>query len=165
MDRDESFMEIALGLARQALCESEVPVGAVVVADGRVVGRGWNRPIGLSDPTAHAEILALREAAAEAGNYRLPGSVLYSTVEPCPMCLGAIFHARVGRLVYGAQDPKIGATGRVSRFRELGADISHHVEIRGGVQATRAADLLLEFFRQRRSPAGISGCGEVPKWS
>jgi tRNA(adenine34) deaminase len=166
MDRDEAFMGIALDLARQALLESEVPVGAVLVVDGKIVGRGRNRPIGLADPSAHAEILALREAAAAAGNYRLPGSVLYSTVEPCLMCLGAIFHARVGRLVYGASDPKVGATSRVSGLRELGADISHHVEIEGGIQADRSAELLLEFFRGRRSPAvAVGGYGEVPKWS
>jgi tRNA(adenine34) deaminase len=153
MDRDERFMETALDLARQALLEAEVPVGAVVVSQGRVIGRGWNRPIGLSDPTAHAEIQALREAASSTGNYRLPGTTLYTTVEPCLMCLGAAFHARVARLVYGASDPKVGATDRVSEFRELGADISHHVQIRGGVSADAAAELLLQFFRRRRSSA------------
>jgi tRNA(adenine34) deaminase len=148
---DQRFMGLALELARASLQEGEVPVGALLVVDGRVVGRGRNRPIALSDPTAHAEIQALRDAGAKLGNYRLPGAVLYSTVEPCLMCLGAMLHARIGRLVYGAADPKIGAVARLRELRDSDTRFSHDIETLGGILAGPAARLLLDFFEERRS--------------
>ena len=149
MDRDESFMEIALDLARQALRESEVPVGAVVVADGRVVGRGWNRPIGLSDPTAHAELLAIREAGRTLGAKRLTRADLYVTLEPCPMCAQAISFARLRRLYFGAYDPKGGGVEHGPRI--FAQPTCHHrPEVVGGIDERRCAALLEDFFRRRR---------------
>ena len=147
---DEAFMREALMLARQAAESGEVPVGAVVVRDGRVIGRGYNRPVSKSDPTAHAEIVALREAGAATGNYRLAGCTLYVTIEPCAMCAGAIMHARIGRLVYGAADPKAGACGSVV---DLFADdrLNHHATVAGGVLAEAAGKLLQDFFAARRA--------------
>ena len=147
---DEAFMQQALRLARRAENEGEVPVGAVVVIDGEVVGEGWNRPIGSQDPTAHAEIVALRQAAANLGNYRLPGATLYVTLEPCVMCAGAIVHARVAEVVFGASDPRAGAAG--SRFDLLPSDgrFNHATQCRGGVLADQCGDLLRAFFRARR---------------
>ncbi len=143
-------MDAALRLARGAGRKGEVPVGAVVVSGGRIAGRGANRPIGASDPTAHAEITALRRAARAAGNYRLAGATLYVTLEPCLMCLGAMVHARVNRLVFGARDPKIGSTSLMKRALP---GLNHRFEIRGGVRGEECAALLREFFRRRRRPA------------
>lgn len=145
----EHFMREALALAAHAASAGEVPVGAVVVRDGKVVGRGFNRPISSSDPTAHAEIVALREAALAAGNYRLTGCDLYVTLEPCAMCAGAIQHARIARLVYGAADSKTGACGSViDLFAE--ARLNHHASVTGGVLADQSAALLQGFFACRR---------------
>jgi tRNA(adenine34) deaminase len=153
-------MRRALALARRAEAEGEVPVGAVLVRDGEAIGEGWNRPIASQDPTAHAEILALREAALRVGNYRLPGSTLYVTLEPCVMCAGAIVHARVARLVFGAADPKGGAAG--GRFDLLPSDqrFNHRTACDGGLLAEECAELLRAFFRRRRKPgAGAETCG------
>lgn len=139
----------ALQLARQAEEAGEVPVGAVVVHDGQVIGRGSNAPISETDPTAHAEIEALREAARIVGNYRLPQTTLYVTLEPCPMCAGAMVHARVDRLVYGCADPRSGAAGSV--FDITGSDhLNHRVEVTGGVREEECRGLLQAFFRARR---------------
>jgi tRNA(adenine34) deaminase len=148
---DEGFMREALSLARLAAASGEVPVGAVVVRDEAVVGRGYNRPISGRDPTAHAEVIALREAAERLDNYRLTDCSLYVTLEPCPMCAGAIMHARIGRLVYGTADPKSGACGSVvNLFAEK--RLNHHATVTGGVLAEEAARLLQEFFAARRMP-------------
>ena len=150
---DEIFMHEALSLARLAAASGEVPVGAVVVKDGAVVGRGYNRPISGRDPTAHAEIIALREAAERLDNYRLTDCSLYVTLEPCPMCAGAIMHARIGRLLYGTADPKSGACGSVvNLFSEK--RLNHHATVTGGVLAEEAARLLQDFFAARRMPQG-----------
>ena len=164
---DERFMRQALEEARRAGRRGEVPVGAVVVLDDEVVGRGANAPIERSDPTAHAEILALREAAGRMGNYRLPEATLYCTVEPCLMCLGAALHARVGRVVYGAADPKVSATAALEALRGGGAGFNHRFEVRAGVLAGEAAALLAAFFRERRGreETEVHAIGEVPKWS
>ncbi len=146
---DERWMVEALALARQAAAAGEVPVGAVLVRAGEVLGSGWNRPIASSDPSAHAEILALRGAARRAGNYRLPGTTLYTTLEPCAMCAGALVHARVQRLVYAAADPRAGAAGSV--LDVLGsAALNHRVQVSGGILAERSRELLQGFFRERR---------------
>ncbi len=147
---DERWMRRALERAEEAAAAGEVPVGAVVVRDGEVIGEGANGPIAAADPTAHAEIRALRSAAAREGNYRLPGTTLYVTLEPCPMCAGAIVHARVARLVFGAADPKTGACGGAL---DLIHDPSHNhrVAVTGGVLAAEAAELLRSFFRRRRA--------------
>jgi tRNA(adenine34) deaminase len=146
---DEIFMRMAMDLAGEAARLGEVPVGAVVVREKQVVGRGFNAPIRTHDPSAHAEMAALRDAAARLGNYRLPGCSLYVTLEPCVMCTGAIQHARVARLVYGARDPKTGACGSVV---DLFADprLNHHTAVAGGVLADEAASLLQRFFASRR---------------
>ncbi len=147
--RDETFMRLALAEARKALAAGEVPVGAVVVRDGAVVASAHNGPVGLRDPSAHAEILALRRAAAAEGNYRLAGATLYVTIEPCLMCAGALIHARVSRLVFGAADPKGGAV--VSLYRALeDARLNHRVEVEGGVLAAECAEILSRFFREKR---------------
>jgi len=146
-------MRVALGLAEDSRARGEVPVGAVVTIGDEVVGRGRNSPIERADPTAHAEILALREAASRNGNYRLPGATLYCTVEPCLMCLGAMIHARIDRLVFAAHDPKVSATTRLDSLRELGAVFNHDIEIEGGVLADEASAQLVAFFRQRRAGA------------
>ncbi len=146
---DESYLREALGLAQRAGQEGEAPVGAVVVAGGEVIGRGWNSPIGRNDPTAHAEIIALREAGAAGGNYRLEEATLYATLEPCVMCAGALVAARVRRLVFGARDLRFG--GVRSKFRLADSDLlNHRVEIVEGVLAAECTELLQEFFRQRR---------------
>ena len=146
---DSEFMGLALDLAREAGAAGEVPVGALVVMDGQVVGRGGNQPIGRHDPTAHAEIMALRDAATRRGNYRLPGSTLYVTLEPCAMCAGAIMHARMDRVVFGARDPKTGAAGSViDLFAET--RLNHHTAITGGVLADECGSLLSGFFAARR---------------
>jgi tRNA(adenine34) deaminase len=147
----ERHMRLALALARDARLAGEVPVGAVVVsADGDVIGRGCNASIGRTDPTAHAEVPALRDAALRTGNYRAPGATLYSTIEPCLMCLGAMLHARIGLLVYGAADARVGATDKLQRLRDVGADFNHRFEVRGGLLGQEAGELLLDFFRERR---------------
>ena len=146
---DARFMDLALEEADRAATAGEVPVGAVVVLDGRVIARGHNAPIAQRDPTAHAEIVALRAAARELGNYRLPGVTLYCTVEPCAMCCGAVVHARIARLVYGAADPKAGAVESLFRFLE-DARLNHHVEVTAGVRAAEGGSRLSEFFRTRR---------------
>ena len=134
---DEAYMRRALQLAKRAEGENEVPVGAVVVLDGKVIGEGWNRPIGASDPTAHAEIQALRAASQAAKNYRLTGATLYVTLEPCDMCVGAMFHARVGKVIFGAPDPK----------KQV---LKNKVEISGGVLASECGALLSGFFAAKR---------------
>ena len=146
---DELWMEEALRFAQRALQAGEVPVGAVVVHDGRIVGGGFNRNILDCDPTAHAEIIALREAGAAIGNHRLGGSDLFATIEPCAMCAGALVHARIRRLVFGADDPKAGAVHSAMRVLNH-PGLNHQVEVRGGVLAGRCADILQEFFRNRR---------------
>lgn len=143
-------MRLALTLANQAEAAGEVPVGAVVVRDGEVIGEGWNRPIGTHDPTAHAEIVALRAAAGLVGNYRLPGTTLYVTLEPCPMCAGAIIHARVDRVVFGANDPRAGAAGTVFDLLPSDDRFNHTVRCSGGVLAAESGELLRSFFRARR---------------
>ncbi len=146
---DADFMAQALQLARQAEEAGEVPVGAVVVHDGQIIGRGSNAPISETDPTAHAEIEALREAARLLGNYRLPETTLYVTLEPCPMCAGAMVHARVARLVYGCADPRSGAAGSVYDIA-ASAKLNHRLEVTGGVLEGESRELLQEFFRARR---------------
>jgi len=146
-------MRAALEEARRGLQEGEVPVGAVVVRDGAIVSRAHNAPIGLADPTAHAEVLALREASRKAGNYRLSGAALYVTVEPCPMCCGALLQARIARLVYGAADPKAGAVESLYRLLD-DRRFNHRVEAVGGVLGAECAALLREFFAAKRGPAG-----------
>ncbi len=149
-DDDASFMGLALAEARRAGAEGEVPVGAVVVLEGRVIGRGHNASVREGDPTAHAEIVALREAARAAGNYRLPGAAVYATVEPCPMCCGALLHARVARLVYGAPDPRAGAARSLYRLLE-DPRLNHQVTVAGGIRSAESAALLREFFEARRA--------------
>lgn len=149
MTNDKFWMHRALALARHAEAKGEVPVGALIVRDGECIGEGWNRPISDQDPTAHAEIIALREAARRCGNYRLPGTTLYVTLEPCVMCAGAIIHARVSRVVFGTPDPKAGAAGSV--FQILGANrLNNKVVITGEVLADECAEALRTFFRERR---------------
>ena len=149
-DSDAAFMREALALAREAAAVGEVPVGALVVSQGRVIGRGFNAPIASHDPTAHAEMQALRAAARVLGNYRLPGCVLYVTLEPCAMCVGAMLHARIARLIYGAADPKTGACGSViDLFAE--AKLNHHATVTPGVMAEECAVLLREFFAAKRA--------------
>jgi len=143
-------MRLALDEARRAEAAGEVPVGAVVVFDGRVVGRGFNQPIGAVDPTAHAEIVALRDAARGVGNYRLATAVMYVTIEPCLMCVGALVHARIGTLVFGAAEPKAGAVVSTTRALEL-PSLNHRVEVVGGVLEDDCRDLVQEFFRARRT--------------
>lgn len=148
-DADLGYMRRALELAQRAAGESEVPVGAVVVHEGRVVGEGWNRPIGASDATSHAETEAIRAACRTLGNYRIPGASLYVTLEPCVMCSGAIMHARIGRVVFGASDPKTGACGSVvNLFAE--PRLNHHATIEGGVLAEDSVAMLKSFFAGRR---------------
>jgi len=146
---DELFMEEALREARRAEALGEVPVGAVVVQDGNIVGRGCNRQVTNHDPTAHAEVQALREAGLVVGNYRLPDCDLYVTVEPCSMCAGAITHARIRRLVYGAEDPKAGAVHSMLQVLNH-PKLNHQVEVTSGILAARCMDLLQTFFRNRR---------------
>lgn len=146
---DELWMEEALRCAQRALEAGEVPVGAVVVCDGKVVGRGWNQNISDSDPTAHAEVRALREAGANLGNHRLGDCDLFATIEPCAMCAGALVHARVRRLVYGSDDPKAGAVHSVMQVLNH-PGLNHKIEVCGGVLAGRCSEILQEFFRSKR---------------
>jgi tRNA(adenine34) deaminase len=149
-EREEFFMREALALAREAGALGEVPVGAVIVLDGQIVGRGFNQPIVRHDPTAHAEVMALRDAAKNVANYRLPGCELYVTLEPCVMCTGAIFHARIARVVYGARDPKTGVAGSVLDLYSQ-ERLNHHAGVEGGVLAEECGGLLSVFFAARRA--------------
>lgn len=152
LECDVVFMREALIMAAKAATMGEVPVGAIIVKDGVIVGRGWNQPISGHDPSAHAEICALRDAAAYLGNYRLPGCELYVTLEPCTMCSGAIMHARISRLIFGAQDSKTGACGSVvDLFAE--SRLNHHCSVTGGLLSAEGAGLLSDFFVSRRSHA------------
>ncbi len=151
-EADITFMRAAMVEAKRAETLGEVPVGAVLVVNGEIVGRGYNQPITRNDPSAHAEIMCLRDAALRLGNYRLPGSTLYVTLEPCAMCSGAIMHARVERIVFGAPDPKTGAVGSVvNLFAE--ERLNHHATVEGGVLAEECGALLSAFFAARRGKA------------
>jgi tRNA(adenine34) deaminase len=158
---DEFFMREALSLARSAECLGEVPVGAVVVCAGQIIGRGFNSPIGSSDPSAHAEIAALRDAAENRGNYRLPGCELFVTLEPCVMCAGAILNARISRVVYGARDLKTGAHGSVVDLFVI-ERLNHHTDVVGGVLAEECGQLLSNFFAglrfsEKRATNSVTG--------
>lgn len=146
---DQEYMQMALALAAEASAAGEVPVGALVVKDGVIVGRGFNAPISTHDPSAHAEIRAMRDAAQQLGNYRLVGCTLYVTLEPCAMCAGAIQHARIARVVYGASDPKTGACGSVINLMEE-KRLNHHATVEGGVMAQECGHVLSAFFAARR---------------
>ena len=146
---DASFMAAALALAEHAAREGEVPVGAVLTLDGKIIGEGWNQPIQRHDPTAHAEIVALKSGAARLGNYRLEGCTLYVTLEPCAMCMGALINARVARLVFGALDPKAGACGSILDLSRTAA-LTHRLDVFGGVLNEESAALLRSFFAARR---------------
>ena len=148
-ETNTEYMQLALDLARQAAKNGEVPVGAIIVKNGVIIGRGSNAPIGLHDPTAHAEIIAMRIAAAHLGNYRLVDCTLYVTLQPCAMCSGAMQHARIKKLVYGASDPKTGACGSVINLMAE-TKLNHHCEVVGGVLAEECGAVLSEFFKQRR---------------
>lgn len=151
-DNDDRFMKRAIAMAQCAEREGEVPAGAVIVDDeGAVVAEAFNRSIGMSDPSAHAEMLAIREAGARGGNYRLLNMTLYATVEPCVMCMGAIIHARLKRVVFGVYDPKWGAAGSLFDFTEKGV-FNHFVEVTSGVRESECRQLLVDFFRHRRTP-------------
>jgi tRNA(Arg) A34 adenosine deaminase TadA len=151
---DETWMNEALLLARRAGEEQEVPVGAVIVREGNIIGRGWNRNIGLHDPSAHAEIMAMREAGVALGNHRLTACTLYVTLEPCMMCAGAMIHARLDRIVYGASDPKTGAAG--GKFDLLSDLVHNHAPlVDGGCLADECSTLLKDFFRQRRRSGNV----------
>ena len=155
---DQAFMQLALEQAQHAWRLGEVPVGAVVVKDGAVIATGFNHPIGLPDPTAHAEINALRAAAQKLGNYRLPGCELYVTLEPCMMCSGAMMHARLARVVYAAPDPKTGVCGSVLNLFEQ-ERLNHHTDVVGGVMAEEASAMLKAFFAERRNAARLAKNG------
>lgn len=146
-------MRLAIAEARKAEAAGEVPIGAIVVLDGAVIGAGFNQPISASDPTAHAEIVAMRAAAARLGNYRLTGSALYVTVEPCLMCVGAMVHARVGTVVYGAAEPKAGAIASMTRAHEL-PGLNHRLQVQSGVLEEECREIVQAFFRSRRG--GVS---------
>lgn len=146
---DQDWMQQALTLAKQAQAVGEVPVGAVVVLNDQIIGEGYNRPIGLHDPSAHAEIMAMRAAAEKVGNYRLLGATLYVTLEPCMMCIGAMVHARIQRVVFGAHDPKTGAVESVATLFES-PYLNHRVEVLGGLLAEECSVMLKDFFRARR---------------
>ena len=148
-EKDELWMAEALLLARRAGIEEEVPVGAVIVRAGEIIGRGWNRNIGLNDPSAHAEIMAMRDAGKAIGNHRLTGCSLYVTLEPCLMCAGAMIHARLARVVYGADDPKTGAAGSVFDLLNHPAH-NHEVSVSGACLGDECSALLKDFFRKRR---------------
>lgn len=158
---DAAFMRLALDQAQNAWLLGEVPVGAVIVRDGQVIATGYNRPIGDADPTAHAEIIALRQAASILGNYRLRGCTLYVTLEPCAMCAMALMHARLDRVVFGASDPKTGAAGSVvDLFGE--PRLNHHCTVHGGVEHETCGALLQDFFRERRRQKRGEGADEAP---
>ena len=149
INSDQAFMTRALELARQARDRGEVPVGAIVVHEGAVIGEGFNQPISLADPSAHAEMQAIRMAARRLDNYRLLDATVYVTLEPCAMCAGAMVHARIKRLVYGAADPKTGATGSVFNLVQT-ERLNHRLEVEGGVMKKESGELLKDFFRKRR---------------
>ncbi len=149
---DASWMELALEQARLAATAGEVPVGALVIKDGEIIGRGHNRNLLDNDPTAHAEIVALRQAAARLGNHRLVGCIMVATIEPCSMCAGALIHARIARLVYGASDPKAGAAGSTVQVINH-PRLNHHMEVTAGVLAGRCSEILQDFFRRKREQA------------
>ena len=153
MPDSSSFMHAALEQARLALAAGEVPIGAVVVIGDAIVGRGYNQPIGAVDPTAHAEMVALRAAAAASGNYRLTGARLYVTVEPCLMCVGALVHARIAEVIYGAAEPKTGALASIARAHET-PGLNHRLVATGGVLEGECRDLMQTFFRDRRREGG-----------
>lgn len=153
---DNDYMQIALNLAQQAAAAGEVPVGAIVVKNGEIIGRGSNAPITTHDPTAHAEIRAMRDAAQTLGNYRLVGCTLYVTLEPCAMCTGAIQHARIAKLIYGASDPKTGACGSVVNLMAE-PKLNHHTKISGGILAVECGTLLSSFFSLRRKKTKSTG--------
>ena len=146
---DEAYMDEALALAEEAARAGEVPVGAVVVHGGKVIGRGYNRPVSTRDPSAHAEIQALRQASEVMGNYRLPGAEIYATLEPCAMCAGAIMHARVSRVVFGARDPKTGVCGSTVDLFAVDS-LNHHAIVVGGIREAESILLLRQFFAERR---------------
>lgn len=149
VELDQQFMRMAIEQAQLAAQSGEVPVGAVLVRDGQVIAKAFNKPIATHDPSAHAEMLVLREAALSEKNYRIPGATLYVTLEPCAMCSGAIFHARIGRVVYGASDPKTGAAGgALNLFSEK--QINHQTTIEGGVMGEECGQMLRDFFKGRR---------------
>jgi len=150
IELDTYYMQRAIELASCAEAAGEVPVGALLVREDKVIGEGWNQPIGQHDPTAHAEVVALRNAGQHAQNYRLPGATLYVTLEPCPMCASAIIHARVARVVYGTIDPKGGAAGSVFHLIPSDERFNHRVEVSGGVLAEQCGEQLRAFFRSRR---------------
>jgi tRNA(adenine34) deaminase len=160
--QDSIFMRQALDQARNAWALGEVPVGAVVVKDGQVIATGFNQPIGNHDPTAHAEIMALRAAAAILGNYRLPGCELYVTLEPCAMCAGAMLHARLARVIFGATDPKTGAGGSIVNLFEQN-QLNHHTQLSSGVMAQECGTLLKEFFAERRKAAQAIAKPDAPE--
>lgn len=153
-EQDAFYLREALAQARLAWAAGEVPVGAVIVQDDQIIGRGYNQPISSHDPSAHAEVMALRDAGRNVGNYRLPGATLYVTLEPCIMCAGAILHARISRLVYGAKDPKTGAQGSVlDLFGELPGQVprlNHHCQVESGLLADECGGMLSAFFAERR---------------
>jgi len=149
LDVDEPFMDLALAEAKKAQAAGEVPVGAVIAADGLVIARGFNQPISLNDPTAHAEIAALREACRKVGNYRLSNATMYCTVEPCMMCAGAMIHARLARLVFGTPDPKAGSAGSIYNVL-TDPRLNHRVEVVSGIREDECAGLLRDFFARRR---------------
>ena len=150
MERDDFFMGLAIEEAEKGCRLAEVPVGAVLVdADGQILATAHNMPVTSNDPTAHAEILAIRNASARVGNYRLPETVLYVTLEPCAMCIGAMLHARVKRLVFGARDPRCGAAGSVLDLTGVGC-FNHRIDVTGGVRAEKCAEILRTFFKERR---------------
>jgi tRNA(adenine34) deaminase len=149
MDTDQQFMGAALALAREAQRLGEVPVGAVIVRQGAVIGEGFNQPIGSHDPTAHAEIVALRDAARRVGNYRLTGATLFVTIEPCQMCVGAMVHARITRVVYGTREPKAGAIESAMRAHEH-PSLNHRIEATGGVLDEECRAVIQEFFKAQR---------------
>lgn len=151
-EQDMAFMQEALQLAQQAAALGEVPVGALLVRHGEVIGRGFNQPVSSHDPSAHAEIRALREAGQRVANYRLPHTTLYVTIEPCTMCLGALVHARVGRIVFGAPEPRYGALVSGQQLLQNGS-FNHHPEVQGGVLETECASLMKQFFAARRRQA------------
>jgi tRNA(adenine34) deaminase len=152
---DAAWMELALEQARLAAMAGEVPVGALVIKDGEIIGRGHNRNLLENDPTAHAEIVALREAAAKIANHRLNGCTLVATIEPCPMCAGALVHARIARLVYGASDPKAGAAG--SALQVLNHPLlNHRMEVRAGVLSEKCSEILQQFFREKRQQSAAN---------
>lgn len=150
MASDEQWMQHALNLAREAETHDEVPVGAVVVLSDEIIGQGWNQPISSCDPTAHAEVVALRAAAGTLNNYRLPGSTLYVTLEPCAMCAGAIVHARVERVVFAVHDPRAGAAGSVFNILQ-NESLNHRTEISSGIMAEECRTIIQTFFKNKRA--------------